>query len=78
MATLYKKKETSGAGIFNQTELQIIRFVCKGYTDGEIGDKLEYSKRSIEGYRRKMYKKMKVRNTAGFVVYAIQNGFFKI
>jgi DNA-binding CsgD family transcriptional regulator len=43
-----------------------------------MSEKLHLSIRTIEGYRKKLQEKMKVKNTAGIVVYAIKNGIYKI
>ena len=46
-------------------------------TDEEIGRELKIAKRTVEDYRLKLLKKLKVRNTVGLVVYAIKAGLYK-
>jgi DNA-binding NarL/FixJ family response regulator len=63
---------------FTKRELQIIRMVCKGKTSGEIGEKLSYSSRTVEGWRVTIQERMGVEDVIGFVIYAIKTGIFKI
>jgi DNA-binding NarL/FixJ family response regulator len=67
----YKKKEVP---VFTDKEKEIIQLICKEFTNKEIADKLFVSTRTVEGYRLKIIEKMNVKNTVGFVVYAIKNG----
>jgi DNA-binding NarL/FixJ family response regulator len=71
----YRKTKTPN---FNDKEIEIIQKICEGLSSREIGDQLHLSMRTIEGYREKIQEKMKVKNTAGIVVYAIKKGIYKI
>jgi DNA-binding NarL/FixJ family response regulator len=62
---------------FSERERKIIELVCMELTNKEIGDKLFLSVRTVEGHRLKIMEKMNVKNTVGFVVYAIKNGIVK-
>jgi len=64
--------------LFTPKEIEIIIKICQGDSNKEISDSLHLSIRTIEGYRNKIHEKMKVRNTAGIVVYAIKNGLYQI
>ena len=44
----------------------------------EIGEQVNLSSRTVEGYRERLLEKMGVHNTAGLVVYAIKTGIYKI
>lgn len=70
----YKKKDKA---TFNDKELEIIQLICKEFTNKEIADKLFLSTRTVEGYRLKILEKMNVKNTVGFVVYAMKNNLVK-
>jgi DNA-binding NarL/FixJ family response regulator len=63
---------------YSSKEIEIILLICQQYTTKEIASTLFLSIRTIEGYREKIQEKMKVKNTAGIVVYAIKNGIYKI
>lgn len=64
--------------VFNKREKDIIRFICEERSNKEIAADLSLSIRTVEGYREKIQQKMKVKNTAGIVVYAIRKGLYKL
>lgn len=61
---------------FSEKEIEIIQLICQEFTNKEIGDQLHLSVRTVEGYRLKIQERMKVKNSVGLVVYAIQHGLF--
>jgi len=63
---------------FSDKEVEIIRLICREYTNKEIGQQLFLSARTVEGYRVKILEKMQVKSTAGIVIYAIKNGMFRL
>lgn len=63
---------------FTDKERTIITMICGQASNHEISEALHISVRTIEGYRKRIQEKMKVRNTAGIVVYAIRNGLYKV
>ena len=60
------------------TETKIIRLICRQFTNREMAEKLGLSIRTVEGYRAEILKKIKVRGTAGIVVYAYKTGIEKV
>ena len=62
--------------IFSDNEIIAIILICRQYSNQEIGDQLNLSKRTVEGYREKILEKIKAKNTAGIVVYAIKHKIF--
>jgi DNA-binding NarL/FixJ family response regulator len=70
---LHSKKEKA---VFNEREQEIIRYICEGLTNKEIGEKVFLSVRTIEGLRLKIVEKMNVKNTAGIIVYAIREHLY--
>ncbi len=71
----YKEKQKPE---FTIKEIEVIRLICQQASNKEIASKLFLSMRTIEGYREKIQEKMKVKNVAGIVVYAIKTGIYKI
>ncbi len=63
---------------FNERELQILEFICKEFTAGEIAEKLNLSVRTVEGYRQKLIDKAGVKNVAGLVIFAVKNNLFPL
>ncbi len=67
-----KKKEAE----FNEKEIEIIKLICKEYTNKQIGIALFLSPRTVEGYRMKILEKMDAKNTVGIVIEAIRLGIY--
>ncbi len=61
--------------ILSKREVQIIRFYVKNLTSENISIILSISKRTIEGHRRNIYKKLGIKNMAELIAYAYENGF---
>lgn len=57
-------------------EIDVIRLVCKQYTNKEIASELNLSIRTIESYREHIQEKIGVRNSVGIAVYAIKNKIY--
>lgn len=55
-------------------ELEVIKLICKEYTNKEIAEILSLSNRTIDGYRERILKKIGAKNTVGIVMYAVKNG----
>ena len=64
--------------VFTAKETEIIIQICRERSNKEMSDALYLSVRTIEGHRNRIYEKMKVRNTAGIVIYAIRHGIYKL
>lgn len=63
---------------FSPREIEILQLICEQYTASEIAEKLLISARTVEGLRKKLMDRAKVRNMAGLVVYAIKNKLVRI
>jgi two-component system response regulator NreC len=63
---------------FTPKELKIIKLICQEYSNVEIGEKIDLSSRTVEGYRRIILRKMKARTAAGIALYAVKHGIIKI
>jgi DNA-binding NarL/FixJ family response regulator len=61
---------------FTEKERVIIQLICSGYSNKMMADELYLSKRTVEGHRLHIMKKMKAANTADVVVYAIRHGLY--
>lgn len=67
-----QKKEAE----FTEKEKEIIRLICKEYTNKQIGETLFLSTRTVEGYRMKILEKMGAKNIVGIVIEAIKLGIY--
>ncbi len=54
-------------------ELEVLQFICEGYTNQEIAQKLFISQRTVDGHRANLMNKTLTRNTAELVMYAVKN-----
>lgn len=64
--------------MFSDTEKEIIRLVCEEKTSEEISNQLYMSKRTVEKYRARILRKMKVKTSAGVLKYAIKNFLYHL
>lgn len=55
-------------------EKEVLTLICAQFTNQEIADKLFVSPRTVEGHRNNLLQKTNCKNTAGLVIFAIQNG----
>ncbi|WP_456866064.1 response regulator [Galbibacter sp. BG1] len=54
-------------------EIDVLKLICKEYTNQEIAEKLYLSVRTIESHRQNILDKTGAKNTVGIVLYAILN-----
>jgi two-component system response regulator DegU len=59
-------------------ELQVIKLIVEEKTTEEIGSILAISPRTVEGYRKRILVKTSSKNTAGIVLFAVQNRIVEI
>ena len=82
MMAKYMKKSTSSKQstvIVNledltRREIEILRLIADEMTNNEIAERLYISPRTVDTHRRNLLQKLAVKNTAGLVKFAIQNG----
>ena len=58
---------------FSRVEMQIIKHICDEKSATEIGVLLYRSKRTIDGYRSEIMKKIGAKNVVGIVMYAAKH-----
>jgi DNA-binding NarL/FixJ family response regulator len=58
---------------FNDREKEVLRMLCKGFSNNDIADKLFMSVRTVEGYRNKLLQKTGSVNVINLVIYALRN-----
>ncbi|MBE9467797.1 MAG: response regulator transcription factor [Bacteroidetes bacterium] len=57
----------------SKRELEVLREICKGFSNQEIADELSISKRTVDKHRANLLSKTQSKNTASLVMYAIEN-----
>jgi DNA-binding NarL/FixJ family response regulator len=59
--------------VFTEKEMEVLRLLCKGYSNNEIADKIFLSVRTVEGYRNKLLQKTGSVNVIQLIIYAMRN-----
>jgi len=62
----------------SERETEILSFICQGFSNQEIAEKLFLSKRTIDKHRANILDKTNCHNTASLVVYAIKWGLVEL
>ncbi|MBA3680931.1 MAG: response regulator transcription factor [Bacteroidetes bacterium] len=57
-----------------EREIDVLKLIVQENTTSEIAEKLFISIHTVETHRKNLIKKVKVKNIAGLVKYAVQNG----
>ncbi len=69
----YRQLTSSKNYKITQREKEILGYIVKGYTSPEIAEKLYISTRTVETHRANLLRKLKLKNTAALVRYAVQD-----
>ena len=75
------KKETPQGDLPNsfllenltEREVEVLRLITKEYNSIQIADELHLSVNTIETHRKKLIKKLNVKNAVGLAMYAVKN-----
>ncbi len=59
-------------------ETEILYYICKGFSNLQIAEKLSISKRTVDKHRENLLQKTGSGNTASLVIFAIKNHYFNI
>ncbi|MFZ9980890.1 MAG: response regulator [Cyclobacteriaceae bacterium] len=63
--------EPEEAGLFTERERQVLRLIVKEKTNRQIADELNISERTVETYRKNLFRKANTNNVVGLVKFAI-------
>ncbi len=72
-----KKNKTSSIAL-TEREQEILKLICEQKTNKEIAEKIYISSRTVEGHRKNLLEKTHSKNTAGLIIFAIENGYFDV
>ena len=59
--------------ILSRRELEVLKLICREFSNAEIADKLFLSVSTVETHRKNLIAKLGVNNTVGLVKFAIKN-----
>lgn len=74
----YDDKKQMTAVEFNFKERDIIRLIFKEFSNKEIAAELFMNVRTVEGYRKRIHEKMRVKNSVGIIIYALRHKLIEI
>ena len=63
--------------ILSKRELEILKLICKEFSNTEIAEKLFLSVSTIETHRKNLIAKLGVNNTVGLVKFAVKNNLIE-
>ena len=63
---------------FSGKELELVRLLCKQRTTKETSKHLHLSERTVEQYRSSIIHRIGVKNLAGLIKFALQNGLIQL
>ncbi len=64
--------------ILTSREIEVLKEICNGFTNEEIGKKLFISAKTVKGHRSNLLAKTNCKNSASLVMYAIKNKYVKL
>jgi DNA-binding NarL/FixJ family response regulator len=70
--------DTTDVVALTNKEVEFIKLSCSELTYKEIADQMCVSPRTVDNYREALFLKLNIKSRTGLVLYAIQNGVFKL
>jgi len=67
------KQYANSKDALSSRELDVLQFICQQLTAKEIAEKLFVTTKTIEAHKSNLLLKTGVKNTAGLIIYAVQN-----
>jgi DNA-binding NarL/FixJ family response regulator len=64
--------------LFTERELEVLNWLCQGLSALEIAEKMNLSKKTIEGYRTRLFSKTGTKTSVALVVCALKNKLVSI
>ncbi|GAB3290113.1 response regulator [Hymenobacter humi] len=74
LAPVHEVGEAHAGSDLTTRELEVLKLIAEGMTNGEISDKLFTSKRTIETHRQNIIAKTQAKNTAALIKLAVSRG----
>jgi DNA-binding NarL/FixJ family response regulator len=64
--------------LLSEREDEVLKEICKGYSNHEIAGTLFISPRTVERHRANLLSKTGCKNSIGLVMFAIKNGLVQV
>ncbi|MCK4569132.1 MAG: response regulator transcription factor [Bacteroidales bacterium] len=78
LKSINRKSQSNRSGELSEREEEVLYHICKGFSNQEIAEQLNISKRTVDKHRENLLLKTNSKNTAGLVMYAIKNGIVEV
>ncbi len=69
--------DRAGRDLLSPREVDVLRLVALGYTNAEIGQRLQLSTRTVETHRSHIHRKLRLSSRADLVRYALRRGLLE-
>jgi DNA-binding NarL/FixJ family response regulator len=63
---------------FSKREIEILALICKGYSNNEMADELNISRKTVDGHRTRLLEKTGAKNSANLVMFALKNNLVNL
>lgn len=63
---------------FKENELTFIKLACSEMTYKEIANVMDLSPKTIDGYRQDLFKRLKIKNRVGLVIFALKKNLIQL
>jgi len=78
LISLVQKGEDYTKLALSDAEQEFLKYSCSDLTYKQIADKMNLSKRTIEGYREALFNKLSVKSRTGLAMYALRLGIVPV
>ena len=78
LSKLGKPKKSVQPADLSAREIEVMQYICKGYSNQEIANALFLSKRTIDKHRENLLFKTRSKNTAELVMFALRSGIIEL
>jgi DNA-binding NarL/FixJ family response regulator len=73
LAKSAKAKPGFTDSVLTDREIEVVKLICKEFTNKEISEKMGISLRTVDGHRERILQRIGAHNTAGIVMYAVKH-----
>ncbi len=70
-------KEGRNDNSLNEKELELLSHICSDLTYRQIGELMNVSGRTVEGYRNSLFQKLQLKTRTGLALFALKTGICK-
>ncbi|MFN4299502.1 MAG: response regulator [Thermaurantimonas sp.] len=71
---LKKNSDPRSHPTLSSREIQIIKYICQGFSSNEIAEQLHISPLTVDTHRKKINQKLNIKHTSELIKYAVQRG----